>query len=360
MTTITLAHVSKQFEQADTAGLSVVQAVHDISLKIQPGELLAILGPSGCGKSTLLRLIGGLLDPDSGKVLYDNVDLANIPPLERNIGMVFQEPGLMPIWKTRRSVGFFLELRDRSDELSERMEQISSITGLGMEKLLTRRPGQLSGGEIQRVTIARALARDLRVLLLDEPFSNLDAKLRSEARLELQKLLQEFPVTTVYVTHDQVEAMALAKRIALMREGELEQLGTYQQLRSTPANLFVARFIGQLPINLFKGRVDDGHWQGENFGGFPIRRDLPNGTEVILGVQAENISLVDGGTPGVVDQITPYYAERFKLITLKLGKERWSLTVPFDQDVEWGETLYCQIDPNNVLYFDAHTEVRIG
>ncbi len=360
MTTITLAHVSKQFEQANNSTTPVIQAVQDVSLKIQPGELVAILGPSGCGKSTLLRLIGGLLTPDSGKVLYDNINLADISPLERNIGMVFQEPGLMPTWETRRSVGFFLELRDRSDELSARLERISSITGLGMEKLLARRPGQLSGGEIQRVTIARALARDLNVLLLDEPFSNLDAKLRSESRLELQRLLKEFPVTAVYVTHDQVEAMALAKRIIVMRDGKLEQMGTYQHLQSTPANLFIARFIGKLPINLFEGRVDDGHWQGENFGGFPIRRDLPNGTDVTLGVRPEYISLVDDGIPGVVEEITPYYAERFKLITLKLAGERWSLIAPFEQDVEWGETLYCQIDPDHVLYFDAQTEVRIG
>jgi ABC-type sugar transport system ATPase subunit len=360
VTAIILEHVSKRYEQMVLAERQAISAVDNVSLKIGSGDVLAILGPSGCGKSTLLRLVAGLLAPDSGQVLYDNVLLQDIPLRERGIGMVFQEGALIPHWESRRSVGFFLSLRNREHEVTDRVRQISKITGIGLHTLLERRPRHLSGGERQRVEIARALTRDRRVLLFDEPFANLDAKLRAEARVELKRLLNEFPVTSIYVTHDQAEAVALSHRIAIMRAGRLEQMGTYQQLYSSPLNLFVATFVGTPPINLFRGHVEGGHWYGENFGGYSVRTDLPDGAHVTMAVRPEFIHLASEGIPGVVDTVTPFYAERHQLVSVHLGGESWSLIVPLDERIDLGSTLYCTLDTDALLYFDTEREVRIG
>lgn len=360
MSTITLEHVTKRFEQNIAGENRYITAVDDLSLKIQSGDVLAIVGPSGCGKSTLLRLIGGLKTPDSGRILYDNVDLREIDVRERGVGMVFQNGALMPHWEGWRTVGLFLSLRHREEEVPERVARISQITGVGLERLLDRRPRQLSGGEQQRVGIARALARDPRVFLFDEPFANLDAKFRAQARVELKRLLYEFPVTSIYVTHDQVEAVALAHRIAVMRYGRIEQVGTYQQLYHNPVNLFVATFVGMPPMNEFTGRARGGRWIGENFEGFPLRSDLPDDTAVVMGVRPEHIHLDDGGVYGVVDRVTPFFAERFWLVDVHLAGESWSFTVPIDQAIEVGSTIRCAVDPEAVLFFDARSGVRIG
>jgi len=359
--TITLEHVSKRFNQFVGDTVRPVTALENLSLKVTSGDVLAILGPSGCGKSTLLRLIAGLVEPDSGQVLYDNLPLREIPLRERGIGMVFQDGALMPHWESGRSVGFFLWLRKREHEVPARVSRISEITGFGLNTLLTRLPAQLSGGERQRVAIARALTRDPRVFLFDEPFSNIDAKLRASARVELKRLLQEFPVTSVYVTHDQTEATALAHRIAVMREGRIEQVGTYPHLYANPVNLFVASFIGMPPINRFEGYIRDDHcWHGENFGGFPIRHDLPEGTKVTLGIRAEYVQQVSEGVPAVVETVTPFFAERHQLLDVRGWGERWSLLAPLDARISAGETVYCALDPAGILYFDAATGARIG
>ncbi|MEO0563792.1 MAG: ABC transporter ATP-binding protein, partial [Chloroflexota bacterium] len=185
MTTITVEHVSKSY--TDAPGGPVI-ALDDVSLRIESGQVLAVLGPSGCGKSTLLKMIAGLEAPDSGRVLYDGVPVMDVDRRERNIGMVFQEGALIPHWEARRSVGLFLALRKRTEEIPSRVHEISAITGFGLDVLMDRRPSMLSGGEKQRVSIARALTRDLDVLLMDEPFANIDAKLRSQARIELKRL----------------------------------------------------------------------------------------------------------------------------------------------------------------------------
>lgn len=359
MTAITLEHVTKRFPP-QLNGEPTVTAVDNVSLKITSGDVLAILGPSGCGKSSMLRLIAGLFKPDSGRILYDDHDLQDVPLRERGIGMVFQEGALAPHWEARKSVGFFLSLRQREAEVPEKLLQISKITGIGLDLLLERRPAQLSGGEKQRVGIARALSRDLNVLLFDEPFANLDAKYRTEARVELKRLLNAFPVTSVYVTHDQIEAIALSHRIAVMRQGKIEQVGTYQQLYSSPHNRFVASFIGSPPINLLDGHVVSGKWQGVNFGGYPVRRDLDEDTEVTLGIRAEHISLKEGGVPGVVEQVVPMLAERHQLVTVHLAGERWILTAPLDRHIEVGVTIYCDLNPEEVLFFDGKSGVRIG
>jgi multiple sugar transport system ATP-binding protein len=356
MTAITLEHVSKRFRQDG----EVVTAVDDISLRIRDGEVLAVLGPSGCGKSTLLRIIGGLLPPDSGTIYYDNIPLAEVPLRDRGIGMVFQEGALVPHWEARRSVGFFLHLRKREHEVPERVSKIAQITGIGLEKLMDRFPRQLSGGEQQRVAVARALTRDRRILLFDEPFANLDAKLRTAARIELKHLLNEFPVTSIYVTHDQTEAVALSHRIAVMRDGKFEQVGAYRYLYDSPVNLFVANFIGTPSMNLFAGIIESGRWYGETFGGYRLRSDLPDGMPVTLGIRPQHVYLDPEGEPGVVESVTPMLAERHKLIHVWLGRERWAFNAPLDVPISLGETVYCDLNEEEALYFDTQSGRRIG
>jgi ABC-type sugar transport system ATPase subunit len=236
---------------------------------------------------------------------------------------------------------------------------VAQVTGVGLEVLLDRRPKSLSGGEKQRVGIARALARDPRVFLFDEPFANLDAKIRAQARLELKRLLQEFPVTSVYVTHDQIEAVALADRIAVMRAGRIEQVGTFQQLYENPVNLFVGGFIGMPLLNTFAGEVVEGHWQGANFGGYPIRRDL-EGARIVMGVRPEHVRLVSEGVPAEVERITPFFAERYKLVSVYNGREDWQLTIPMEEALEVGATVHCALDPDTLLFFDFRTGQRVG
>ena len=329
-------------------------------LSVPSGDTLAVLGPSGCGKSTLLRLIAGLTQPDDGVILYDKVDLRDIPIQERGIGMVFQDHALVPHWEAERSIGFHLWLRHREQEVPARIARISQITGFGMDTLLERRPSQLSGGERQRVAIARALTRDPRVFLFDEPFSNLDAKLRTQARLELRRLLTEFPVTSIYVTHDQVEAATLAHRVAVMREGRIEQVDSWTRLYESPVNLFVATFVGTPTITLFNGVVRDGRWHGESFGNYPLRADWREGTKVILGARAEHIHFSPGGVIGQVEMATPHFEQRRIELEVQLNGDRWTMFVPLEEGFRAGDPIPCALDEEALLFFDPDSGRRIG
>jgi multiple sugar transport system ATP-binding protein len=359
MVAVTLEHITKRFPR-QLGMTDSVTAIDDLSFKIVDGDVLAILGPSGCGKSTLLRIVAGLKKPYNGRVLYDNVPLEDVHIQDRGIGMVFQEGALIPHWEAEKSVSFFLRLRNREHEVPERVQRISSITGIGIDQLLRKFPRQLSGGEKQRVSIARALTRDQKLLLFDEPFANLDAKIRASARVEPKRLLYEFPVTSIYVTHDQIEAVALAKRIAVMRNGKFEQVGPYQLLYDSPVSLFVAEFIGTPTINTFEGRVFDGVWQGDTFGGYKLRSDLSDGMPVTMGIRPQHIYLDHEGEAGVIDTITPYLAERYQLLEVWLGKERWTLNAPLDDTFEIGSTIYCKLDEAYMHFFDSQTGRRIG
>ncbi|MEL7235361.1 MAG: ABC transporter ATP-binding protein [Chloroflexota bacterium] len=364
MTTITVEHISKAFAaKADGTG-ERTPVLHDINFKISEGEVLAILGPSGCGKSTLLRIVAGLIPPDEGRILYDNVPLDLVEQRDRGIGMVFQEGALIPHWESGRSVGFFLSLRKRAHEVPERVQRISKITGIGLDVLLDKRPAHLSGGEKQRVSLARALTRDLQILLMDEPFANIDAKLRATARLELKRLMDEFPTTAIYVTHDQIEAVSLSRRVAVMNAGRIAQIGTYQQLYENPVNLFVATFIGTVPMNLFPGFAISGQWKGDSFGGYDIRGDLEEGTRVTMGVRPEHIMLAgahdDNVAAGEVKAVTPYFAERYQLLEVRGNGENWLMHVPPDYPVRPKDTVRCAIAPDNLRFFDPVSEKRIG
>ena len=254
MTAITFEHVTKHFPPSIFGGEAVL-AVDNISFKIPQGDVIAILGPSGCGKSTLLRIAAGLIEPDSGTVYYDGVPLQDVPMQDRGIGMVFETGALMPHWETRRSVGFFLNLRHREHEVPERVARISQITGSGIEHLLDRRPRQLSGGEQQRVSVARALTRDMRLLLFDEPLSNLDAKLRVHMRAEIAQLHRRLGTTFIYVTHDQAEAMTMSDRIAVMMDGAVLQVAAPEIVYNDPKDIRVAEFIGSPKINVLPATV---------------------------------------------------------------------------------------------------------
>jgi ABC-type sugar transport system ATPase subunit len=244
---IAVESVSKSF--GDT------RAVSNFSLTFGGGELCVLLGPSGCGKTTLIRLIAGLEIPDEGKITLSGKDWSGVPPQERNIAMVFQHFALYPHRSVRSNIEYPLRLRRLSEtEIQHRVHRISSY--LGIQSLLERKPKELSGGEAQRVALARALVRDpVSCFLMDEPLSNLDAQLRVRARVEIKRIQRELKVTTIYVTHDQEEAVALADRIAIMDKGRLVQVGTAEDIFRKPATVFVAGFIGKPPMNLLRGKV---------------------------------------------------------------------------------------------------------
>jgi sn-glycerol 3-phosphate transport system ATP-binding protein len=270
-----------------------VRAVNDVSLEVPDGEFLVLVGPSGCGKTTALRLIAGLEKATSGTIRIGSRVVNGISPRDRDIAMVFQNYALYPHMTVYRNLAFGLrERRTPKPEIARRVAEISSV--LGLDELLKRRPAQLSGGQRQRVAMGRALVREPSVFLLDEPLSNLDAKLRVQMRAELKRLHQKLGITTVYVTHDQVEAMTLADRMVVMSAGETLQIGAPQEIYAEPVNLFVAGFIGSPAMNLLRGkaagsRVTAGELAFE-------RPGVPDG-EVVVGIRPESLAPVSAPEP---------------------------------------------------------------
>src|ERR1700741_3161890 len=247
MATLDLVNVQKSF--------GPIKILHDISIGLADGEFLVLVGPSGCGKSTLMNIIAGLEEPTGGSLSLQGRDITNVAPAERNISMVFQSYALYPNMTVAKNIEFPLEMR--KVDKAQRQERVRSVAKLlQIEHLLDRRPRQLSGGQRQRVAIGRALAREPKLYLFDEPLSNLDAQLRVDMRTEIKKLHQRLKATIVYVTHDQIEAMTLATRIAVMKSGVLQQLGTPYEVYNKPANLFVAGFMGSPRMNLAKAKLN--------------------------------------------------------------------------------------------------------
>ncbi|HET7145602.1 MAG TPA: sn-glycerol-3-phosphate ABC transporter ATP-binding protein UgpC [Gaiellaceae bacterium] len=261
-----------------------VVAVDDVSLTIEAGEFLVLVGPSGCGKSTLLRMIAGLEEVTAGAVLIDGRDVTDLPPRSRDIAMVFQTYALYPHMSVRENLGYGLKVRRTSkSEVARRVENVASL--LGLDGLLDRKPAALSGGQRQRVAMGRAIVREPKAFLMDEPLSNLDAKLRVGMRAQLAALHARLGTTTIYVTHDQVEAMTLGHRVAVMRDGRVLQIDTPQALYAAPVDLFVAAFIGSPAMNLVEAELLDGTVA---FGGhrFPVL-DAPDGGRAIVGIRPE-------------------------------------------------------------------------
>jgi len=350
-----------------------VAALDRVNLTVPDGQTLAVVGPSGCGKSTLLRVVAGLEPDYTGHVLYDDQDVRDVPPKERHIGMVFQNYALYPHFTGKGNLGFFFRVRKAPDEeAEERIRVTSEIMGIGFDELLGHRPGVLSGGEQQRVAVARALVRNPRLFLFDEPLSNLDAKLRVQTRVEIKRLLRRFHITAIYVTHDQVEAVTLGDQVAVMRAGRVEQVGTYQELRQNPANAFVAGFLGTPPMNLLAGGVvrDGGLHLGE------IAVPLPDavadrvcvGQRVTLGVRPEAASLVlgDRAVPsgvrvrGVVEVVEPDYAHRTQLAYVCTGPLSYAATGPLDESLNTGDEVEVVFPTDQLYFFDGESERRIG
>jgi ABC-type sugar transport system ATPase subunit len=335
-------------------------ALDNLSLTIRNGETLSVLGPSGCGKTTLLKVIAGLIQPDAGDVLYDGVPIQDVPPIDRGIGMVFQNYALYPHMESRKNIGFFDLVHKQPERIPERIRHVVEIMGVEIEHLLSRKPPTLSGGEQQRIAVARCLARDPKIFLFDEPLSNLDAKLRVETRLQLKRLLTHYRITSVYVTHDQTEAIALADRIAIMRAGRIEQIGTFQALYNTPINTFVAQFFGTPPMNLFAGYVGENTWEGTGFSIGPIRPGLDRGHALWLGIRAEHIQITETGTPAIVEHIEPLFTQQRQLIYLRIAGQQCIARVALDAAIPDNKILRVQFPAEHLYLFDQKTGTRIG
>jgi multiple sugar transport system ATP-binding protein len=293
VTGITLDRVTKVYPNG-------VRAVDDLSLEIAEGEFCVLVGPSGCGKSTLLRMIAGLEDVTEGDVLIGGDDVTERPPQQRDIAMVFQNYALYPHMSVRQNLAFGLKLRKLpKEEWKRRVEEIAKT--LGLEELLDRKPSALSGGQRQRVAMGRAIVREPKAFLMDEPLSNLDAKLRVSMRAELAKLHDRLGVTTVYVTHDQVEAMTLGQRVAVLRDGVLQQVDTPQHLFRQPANLFVAAFIGSPSMNLVDAELADGRVSFAGYS-FALHASSPlrgHDGRVILGIRPTDFEHGESAQPNL-------------------------------------------------------------
>ncbi|NWF70591.1 MAG: ABC transporter ATP-binding protein [Chloroflexi bacterium] len=255
MSSVQLENVVKYYDSALLPGAA--PALDHITLEIRDGETVSVVGPSGCGKSTLLKTIAGLERPDAGRIFYNQTEVTQIPTQERGIGMIFQDYALYPNREGQGNLSYYFEVRKKTEEeKQQRLKETAEMMGIGFDLLLSRQVDTLSGGERQRVGIARCIVRDPNVFLMDEPISNLDAKLRERTRVEMRRLLSKFGITTLYVTHDQQEAIFMGDRIIVMRAGRVEQFDSFDALYYTPANLFVASLIGTPPISVLPAERD--------------------------------------------------------------------------------------------------------
>lgn len=335
-------------------------ALDDLSLTIRDGETLGVIGPSGCGKTTLLKVIAGLLKPDEGEITYDNIPLEAIPMAERGIGMVFQNYALFPHLEARENIGFYDMVRNQPEKIPQRIQHIVEVMGVDVRHLLSRKPPTLSGGEQQRIAVARCLARDPKIFLFDEPLSNLDAKLRVDTRIQLNRLIKHYKITSIYVTHDQTEAIALADRIAIMRDGKIEQSGTFQALYSRPLNAFVAQFFGTPPMNLFLGHVWDDTWEGPGFNVTPIRPGLRQGQSVFLGIRPEHITIVDDGIPARVEHIEPILTQQRQLVYVHIQRQRCIVSTGLEAAVERNAIIHLHFPSEDLYFFNKDDGARIG
>jgi multiple sugar transport system ATP-binding protein len=344
---VVLDRVSKRFAP-DKPGEPAPAALHDVSLRVERGELVVVVGPSGCGKSTTLRIVAGLEEPDSGGVTIAGRSMRGVAPQDRDVAMVFQGYALYPQMTAREIMEFPLRMRGVARLERARAVDEAAAT-LRIEKLLDRRPGELSGGERQRVAMGRAIVRKPRVFLFDEPLSNLDAALRADIRLEIGQLVRRLGATALYVTHDHVEAMTLADRIAVMRSGRLLQLATPREIYERPASAFVGAFLGSPKMNLIAARAE-----GEAIVAGPFRLKRPRGDvpeKLEVGVRPEHVSLGGAGEPGVVLAVEPLGAETHVIVRVGTLDLR-AVAEGFDTHRR-GDEVRVAIDADRALVFDA-------
>ncbi|MFI5776081.1 ABC transporter ATP-binding protein [Nocardia sp. NPDC051570] len=342
----------------DIHGLSVVypngvRAVDELTLSIADGEFFALLGPSGCGKTTLLRTLAGLEQASSGSITIGDRDVTGIDPARRNVAMVFQDYALFPHMTVAENIAY--PLRVRHAPRARRLE-VAEDTGaeLSLSGLLDRRPAQLSGGQQQRVALARAIAMGADVLLLDEPLSNLDARLRLEARTFLKRLQRDLAVTTVFVTHDQAEALAVADRIAVLDAGRIRQIGTPREIFQRPADTFIANFIGSTPMNLFPGRFVAGGIEAVGTVlPVPTGLDHREGPTVTIGIRPEYLTLRPGnGIRGTVSVVENLGTTALVVLDCAEGIQL-GVTVPETDEPTIGDELTAVPEPGHTLLFDS-------
>jgi len=343
-----------------------VKVLKDLNLSVERGEFLVLLGASGCGKSTLLNCIAGLLDITDGQIFINNQNVTWFEPSERGIGMVFQSYALYPQMSVEGNLSFSLKNAKLSkEEINARVKNASEI--LQIEDLLNRKPAALSGGQRQRVAIGRALVRDVEVFLFDEPLSNLDAKLRTELRVEIKRLHHKLKNTMIYVTHDQIEAMTLANRIAIMRDGLILQLDNPKTIYNFPVNKYVAEFIGSPSMNFIEGKLKGLNFEFDdlsfNLDGYSFKEKIKDSSKVWLGVRPENIVIneSDKAMPVncdvVVEVVEPMGADT--LVWSSLNGRELRLTVEGNKTINIGDKLSVGFDPAHISIFEFENENRL-
>lgn len=333
------------------------KGVFDVNIEVEKGEFFVILGPSGCGKTTTLRMIAGLESVDEGNIFLDDREITNFPPRMRNIAMVFQNYALYPFMTVRQNIQFPLKIMKMSKtDMEAKTEEVSKM--LGISDLLDRKPGEISGGQRQRVALGRALVREPALFLMDEPLSNLDAKLRTQMRVELKRLQKEFETTTVYVTHDQVEATTLADRACLMNEGKVVQIGQPLELYNVPANTFVGTFVGDPPMNVLPAKLVESngetllHVMEHAIPMGDVRLDGVPEREITVGIRPEDLLITEKGIPArlaVLQNVGKSTYEYFKMdddLTLVRQDVQNSNLQP-------GDAVHLSPDLEKIMLFDA-------
>jgi multiple sugar transport system ATP-binding protein len=354
MASVAIRDVKKAF--------GATSVIHGVDISIRDGEFVVLVGPSGCGKSTLLRMIAGLENITAGEIRIGDRVVNNVPPKERDVAMVFQNYALYPHMTVAANMAFSMKLRGApQSEIDERVNRAAAI--LGLSQLLGRYPRQLSGGQRQRVAMGRAIVRDPQVFLFDEPLSNLDAKLRVQMRTEIKELHQRLKTTTIYVTHDQIEAMTMADKIVVMHDGRVEQIGAPLELYDRPDNLFVAGFIGSPAMNMIKGRIRvNGTASFEGPAGVTFSLAAAgsgnDGRPAVYGVRPEHFSLSDDGAEAEVQVIEPTGSEL--QVVAKLGGEDIIAVFRERHQFKPGEKIRLKPDPRLVHLFDESTGKRLS
>ncbi|MEO1288002.1 MAG: ABC transporter ATP-binding protein [Chloroflexota bacterium] len=344
MVNVLLNGVTKEYDAFDASEQGGRQnALQGVSLDMIDGETLAVVGPSGCGKSTLLKIVAGLEFSTTGRIAFNDHDVTHIDPQERGVGMVFQDYALYPSMQGKGNLSYFFEVNKRSeDEAEQHMREVADVMGVGFEHLLGQMPTTLSGGEQQRVAIARCIVRRPTVFLMDEPICNLDAKLRERTRVEMKRLLRRYEVTTLYVTHDQQEAIFMGDRIAVMREGRVEQIGTFDDLYYSPINAFVAEFIGTPPMTQFVAEIQDQDVVIQGQSGMLARWSLPQSlisiatqhSNLLLGIRPEGWQIGQdnnaGATPLTVKRVERSPSTSSVVLHGMLGDSRVAVLTPHE------------------------------
>ena len=352
MATVTLQNIQKRF--------GAINVIENLSVDIADGEFVVLVGPSGCGKSTLLRMVAGLEEVSGGEILIGAREVSNLPARDRDIAMVFQNYALYPHMTVEDNMGFALKLKKADPaDTAERVKKAAAI--LGLENLLDRYPRQLSGGQRQRVAMGRAIVRNPQVFLFDEPLSNLDAKLRVVMRSEIKAMHQRIGTTTIYVTHDQIEAMTMADKIVVLHDGNIEQVGAPLELYDRPANLFVAGFIGSPAMNFLEGRIEEGVFRTDKGLILPLPADLSpasaGGRPLVYGIRPEHIRASDQGIQGRATIVEGTGSEIFA--KLDCGGEQLSCLFRERIDIRFGDTVGVSIDEKRVHLFDKATGQRL-